>query len=125
MAGSVQRVWTAAGVALAAAAADVASRRRLDTIDVPFDELAARPVPPGARSTTPTSPAVCGALRLYHEHLGVPVDDLPLAIPISRRTDDDPAGGNRFTATRFAAPVGLADPVERMRRIHEIVLAGA
>ncbi len=67
--------------------------------------------------------AVCGALRRYHEALGVPVEAVPMAIPISLRTSDDPAGGNRFGGARLRAPVGEEDPVERMWLIREQVLA--
>ena len=49
--------------------------------------------------------------------LGVPVDALPLALPVSLRSGDDPASGNRFTGVTIAAPVGESDPVERMRQV--------
>lgn len=60
---------------------------------------------------------LCGALGRYHRALGVPIAALPMAVPVNLRVDSDPAGGNRFTGVNLAAPVGLADPVERMRRI--------
>jgi diacylglycerol O-acyltransferase len=67
--------------------------------------------------------ALCGGLGRYHEALGVPVDALPLALPVSLRTGDDPASGNRFTGVTIAAPVGESDPVERMRQVREQVIA--
>ncbi len=67
--------------------------------------------------------AVCGGLGRYHEVLGVPVDALPLALPVSLRGADDPASGNRFTGVTIAAPVGEADPVERMKQVREQVIA--
>jgi len=67
--------------------------------------------------------ALCGGLGRYHEMLGVPVDSLPLALPVSLRTGDDPASGNRFTGVTIAAPVGESDPVERMRQVREQVIA--
>ena len=67
--------------------------------------------------------ALCGGLGRYHEVLGVPVDALPLALPVSLRTGDDPASGNRFTGVTIAAPVGESDPVERMRQVREQVIA--
>jgi len=66
---------------------------------------------------------VCGGLGRYHEVLGVPVDALPLALPVSLRGADDPASGNRFTGVTIAAPVGEADPVERMKQVREQVIA--
>ncbi|TVS84780.1 WS/DGAT/MGAT family O-acyltransferase [Mycobacterium helveticum] len=60
---------------------------------------------------------LCGALRRYHEALGVPVSTLPMAVPVNLRADADTAGGNRFTGVNLAAPLGTADPVSRMRKI--------
>src|SRR5215475_14254150 len=68
--------------------------------------------------------ALCGGLGRYHEVLGVPVDALPLALPVSLRGADDPASGNRFAGVTIAAPVGESDPVERMRQVREQVIAG-
>ena len=65
---------------------------------------------------------MCGALRLYHEGMGLPVDTLPLAIPISLRSGDDPVAGNQWSGVRIAAPVGEPDPVVRMRIVREAVL---
>jgi hypothetical protein len=67
--------------------------------------------------------ALCGGLGRYHEALGVPVDTLPLALPVSLRGADDPASGNRFAGVTIAAPVGEPDPVERMRLVREQVIA--
>ncbi len=55
---------------------------------------------------------VCGALRLYHQAKGVPVDTLPMAVPVNLRSDADPAGGNRFAGVNLAAPIGMSDPPE-------------
>jgi diacylglycerol O-acyltransferase len=67
--------------------------------------------------------ALCGGLARYHEALGVPVEGLPLALPVSLRTGDDPASGNRFTGVTIAAPLGEADPAERIRRVRSQVIA--
>jgi hypothetical protein len=67
--------------------------------------------------------ALCGGLGRYHEVLGIPVDALPLALPVSLRAGDDPASGNRFTGVTIAAPVGESDPAERMRQVREQVIA--
>ena len=68
--------------------------------------------------------ALCGGLGRYHEVLGVPVDSLPLALPVSLRGADDPASGNRFAGVTIAAPVGESDPAERMRHVRQQVIAG-
>jgi diacylglycerol O-acyltransferase len=62
---------------------------------------------------------LCGALRLYHEALGVPVNSLPMAVPVNLRAESDPAGGNRFAGVNLAAPVGVSDPVVRIQKIRK------
>lgn len=63
--------------------------------------------------------ALCGALGRYHRALGVPIATVPMAVPVNLRADADPAGGNRFTGVNLAAPIGVIDPVERMKRIRK------
>jgi WS/DGAT/MGAT family acyltransferase len=61
--------------------------------------------------------SLLGAFRRYHERHGVPIDTMPVAIPISVRREGDTAGGNRFAAGRLAGPVGIVDPSERIAAI--------
>jgi diacylglycerol O-acyltransferase len=91
--------------------------RRFEVVDFPVDDLRAVAKAAGGSINDAYLAGVCAVLRRYHEALGCPVDDLPLALPISTRTDDDPAGGNRFTGATIAAPVGELDPAERIRLI--------
>ena len=62
-------------------------------------------------------PAAEPSLRLYHEAKGVPVHTLPMAVPVNLRSEDDPAGGNRFAGVNLAAPIGIADPEARIKAI--------
>jgi diacylglycerol O-acyltransferase len=66
--------------------------------------------------------ALLGGLRRYHEAMGAPVEELPMAMPINIRAGDHPMGGNRFAGARFAAPVGVEDPAERIALVREFVL---
>ncbi len=61
--------------------------------------------------------ALCGALRRYHEALGVPIATLPMAVPVNLRADSDPAGGNRFAGVNLAAPIATVDPQKRILKI--------
>jgi WS/DGAT/MGAT family acyltransferase len=61
---------------------------------------------------------VTGGLRLYHAEHGVEVGDLNVTMPVNIRAEGDPVGGNRITLMRFALPVGVIDPVERIMEIH-------
>jgi diacylglycerol O-acyltransferase len=100
---------------------------RVEVHEVPMDDLRrAGKAADGCSVNDAYVAAVCGAMRLYHEALGAPVETLPIAVPISIRTSADPRGGNRIGSARFNAPVGKKDPIERMRIIHqEMVVARA
>jgi diacylglycerol O-acyltransferase len=61
--------------------------------------------------------ALCGALRLYHHELGVPINGLPMGIPVNLRAEADPAGGNRFAGVMIDAPLGISDPAARIHNV--------
>jgi len=96
---------------------------RTHVLEVPLADLRAAAKAVGGSVNDAYLAALCGGLGRYHEALGVPVDVLPLTIPVSLRTSDDPASGNHFTGVPLAAPVGEADPADRMRQIREQVVA--
>jgi diacylglycerol O-acyltransferase len=98
-------------------------RRRLLTLEVPKQRLRAGSKAAGGSLNDGYLAAVCGGLRSYHEQLGVSVSTVPVAVPISLRTADDPAGGNRWAGALLALPVGESDPIERIRDIRQQVLA--
>ena len=62
-----------------------------------------------------------GGVRRYHEKLSLTVDSMPVAIPVSLRTDADPMGANKFAGARFVAPVGEPDPKARIVAIHRFI----
>ena len=61
--------------------------------------------------------AMCSALRLYHNELGMPISALPMAIPVNVRAEADPAGGNRFAGVMIDAPLGISDPAARIHNV--------
>jgi diacylglycerol O-acyltransferase / wax synthase len=95
---------------------------QFETADVPLADLKAAAKAAGGSVNDAFLAAVLGGFRRYHEHFSVPVDTLPIAMPISLRTAADTAAGNRFAAARFAAPVAEPDPRERMRQVRELVV---
>ena len=96
---------------------------RTHVLEVPLADLRAAAKAVGGSVNDAYLAALCGGLGRYHEALGVPVDVLPLTIPVSLRTSDDPASGNHFTGVPLAAPIGESDPADRMRQIREQVVA--
>ena len=97
---------------------------RTHVLEIPLADLRAAAKTVGGSVNDAYLAALCGGLGRYHEALGVPVDELPLALPVSLRTADDPAAGNRFAGITIAAPVGESDPAERIRQVREQVIAG-
>jgi len=91
--------------------------RRLDVLDVPMDALHRAAHAADASLNDAFVAAIAGGLRAYHEAHGVAVHELRMTMPINLRADDDPMGGNRFSPARFAVPVMVRDPAERMQAI--------
>lgn len=90
---------------------------RSDAIDIEFGDLHRAAKAAGGSINDAYLAGLCGALRLYHEHMGVPIDTLPMAIPVNMRSDNDPAGGNRFAGVNLAAPIGVLEPEKRIKSI--------
>lgn len=61
---------------------------------------------------------VAGALGLYHERMGVPCEELRMAMPISTRGGDEDSA-NSFTPSRVLVPVQPKDPVARFNIVRE------
>jgi diacylglycerol O-acyltransferase / wax synthase len=93
--------------------------RRLGVLEVPFPQLRAAAHRSGGALNDAFVAGVAGGLRRYHEKRGVAVGDLHLTMPMSLREEGDEMGGNRITVMRFDVPVGVADPAQRIREIHE------
>jgi hypothetical protein len=120
---SLQRVMSPPPVPRSPLISGQGTRCALVALEVSLDDLKAAGKAAGGSVNDAFLAALLGGFRRYHDHFGTPVDHMPIAIPISLRTADDPAGGNRFAGARFAAPVGEPDPRERITAIREFVLS--
>jgi diacylglycerol O-acyltransferase / wax synthase len=96
---------------------------RTHVLEVPLADLRAAAKAAGGSVNDAYLAALSGGLGRYHETLGVPIGELPLTLPVSLRTADDPAAGNRITGITIAAPVGEPDPAERIRLVRAQVIA--
>jgi hypothetical protein len=67
--------------------------------------------------------ALLGGLRSYHERLGAPDLDLPMAFPINIAGEAAQVSGNHFSAGVIPGPSSVEDPWERLRLVHELVAA--
>ena len=118
---SLRRVLTPPDAPHSPALTGSGSGYRLDTFDVAFDELKAAGKAAGGSVNDAFIAALLGGVRRYHEKLSLTVDFIPIAIPVSLRTDSDPMGANKFAGARFVAPVGEPDPKTRIAAIHDFV----
>jgi diacylglycerol O-acyltransferase len=120
-ANSLRRVLAGPAAKHSPAFQGTGSGYRLLTCDVALADLKSAARAAGGSVNDAFLAGMLGGLRLYHEKLGYSVDVLPMAIPISLRTDEDPLGGNRFAGARFAAPVGEPDPRTRIAAIRRFI----
>lgn len=90
---------------------------RTEAIDIRLADLHRAAKAAGGSINDAYLAGLCGALRRYHDALGVPIATLPMAVPVNLRHDSDPASGNRFAGINLAAPIGTADPALRIRKI--------
>jgi diacylglycerol O-acyltransferase / wax synthase len=120
-AASLRRVLTPPDASHSPALVGSGSGYRLETIDVPFDDLKAAGRAAGGSVNDAFLAGLLGGVRRYHEKLSLAVDFIPIAIPVSLRTDADPMGANKFAGARFVAPVGEADPRARIAAIHQFI----
>jgi WS/DGAT/MGAT family acyltransferase len=93
--------------------------RRFGMIEMPLADLRAAGKAAGGTLNDAFLAGLAGGMRRYHEHHGIELHELTLALPISLRKSDDPLGSNRFAGARIAAPVGELDPRERIRLVGE------
>jgi WS/DGAT/MGAT family acyltransferase len=94
----------------------------LDTLLVPLDVLKAAAKQVDCTLNDAFVAAVAGGLRRYHEEMGMPAQELRMSMPINIRSGDEAKkAGNQFVPARFAVPVHIADPTQRMRAIQELV----
>jgi diacylglycerol O-acyltransferase len=98
--------------------------RRLAAFELPLDDLRAAARAVGGSVNDAYLAAIGGALRRYHDHLGVPVDAVPAAVPVSLRHDEHASGGNHWAGVQLPLPVGEVGVRERVALIRQH-MAGA
>jgi diacylglycerol O-acyltransferase len=95
--------------------------RRLDVFDLPLDDLRRAAKAAEGSLNDAFVAAVAGGLARYHDRHGSPVEQLRMTLPISLRTSDDPAAGNRFAPARFPVPATADRARQRIAAIRGLV----
>jgi WS/DGAT/MGAT family acyltransferase len=92
---------------------------RLDAFARPLADLRRAARAAGGTLNDAFVAAVAGGLRLYHTRRGHHVRELRMTMPINlREGEQGRSAGNQFAPARFAVPIDIEDPGERMRAIH-------
>lgn len=99
------------------------SRRawRFGTMECEFDDLRRAAKAAGGSLNDAFVSALLGGLRRYCAVQGEDLGDVPISMPVSRRSADKATGGNDFAPAYFLVPSATADPAERIREMHERV----
>jgi WS/DGAT/MGAT family acyltransferase len=124
---SVGRVLAPASEPLSPIMRDRSTVVRFDYLPVPLDMLKRAGKKAGGTVNDAFVAGVAGGLARYHEALGAPVESLRMLMPVNVRASDGSEkanrAGNQFAPARFEVPVGILDPIERMRAIGKLCRA--
>lgn len=93
--------------------------RSLDALDVPAVQLRVAAHAAGVSLGDVVLAAVVDGLSRYHRELGVPVDELPVAVPMPVRPGA--VADNRFARARIGVPAGDLTPATRARVVRRRV----
>ncbi len=133
MAASLRRQVLIAGRAKSPLLATRSLGRRYDIVTIGLEDSRVAAHALGGSINDVFVTGVAGALGLYHERLGLPVDELRMAMAVSTRADHDDHAGNQFVPTRVVVPITPKEPAPRFQRVkdkitnvrHEPALAAA
>ncbi len=96
-------------------------RRQFATIELPLDAMKTEAKANGVTVNDVYLAGLLGGLRKYHEAFGLPPADIALALPIDLADASGHQAGNHISAAIIPGPASIADPVDRLRVIHELV----
>jgi len=121
---SLQTIARAAGRPASPLLAGRSAGVRLASLAFPLADLRHTAREAGGTVNDVFLAAVLGGLRLYHSKRGASARSVRLGIPVSTRGGGTEADmRNQFAPTLVRAPLQLLDPVERIRLLHELVMA--
>lgn len=95
---------------------------RLDVMEVPCDDMKRAAHAVEGTLNDVFVAAIAGGLNRYHRGHGQSVEALRMSMPINIRSGDKATvAGNQFVPARFAVPLDVTDPAERMRAVRGLV----
>jgi WS/DGAT/MGAT family acyltransferase len=99
-------------------------RRRCAAFEVGLDDLRRSGRAVRASLNDVYLGCIAAALRRYHDELGQPIENLPMAIPVDLHRSRDPTTESNFGAILIAAPLAEKDASKRLKLIAHAVRAG-
>ncbi len=121
---SVARLAAPATAPLSPLMTDRSLSVRFDALVVPMATAKAAARAAGATLNDAFVAATAAGFARYHDELDAPATSLRMTMPINvRSADTEDLAGNQFVPARFPIPLDVADPVDRMRVLHDLVLA--
>jgi len=118
-AGSARRQLLVTDAGHSALLATRSLARRFDTMTLPLADLKAAGRALGGTVNDAYVTGIVGGLGLYHDRMGVPVDDLRMAMAVSTRAAGDATSANQFVPTRVVVPVGPKEPTVRFALVQD------
>lgn len=95
----------------------------LDTLEVPLEDMLDVAHAVGCTLNDVFVAAVAGGLARHHAEAEQPAKALRMNMPINLRSGEKGMhAGNQFVPARFAIPLDIDDPRERMLAVHELIL---
>ncbi len=91
------------------------------TLELPVGRMHAAAKAAGGRINDTFLAGITAGLHRYHEHHGLHVHELRVAMPISQRTEAHGEGGNHISVMRVTLPVDLPTAAARIDAMHRVV----
>lgn len=121
-AASILRLLTPATAPLSALMTGRSLSVHFDTLTVSMADAKTAAKRAGGTLNDAFLAATAGGFRHYHDAMGTPATQLRMTMPINVRTDEtSDLAGNQFVPARFALPIDIDDPRERMQAFHALV----
>jgi len=123
LAGSVRRAIGAPAAPSPLFAGRNGKAWRFRTLECQLTDLKAAGKAVGGSVNDAFVAAILGGVARYHARFDCEVEHIGTMMPISLRKESDPSGGNRLGTALIAAPLGIADPRERVAAVSAITRA--
>ncbi len=102
----------------------IGTGRRFQVARSSLDEVKTLKTTVGASVNDAILAAVSGGLRRWQINRGVDPHDVKVMVPVSvRSAEESDSYGNRVAMLVVNMPVSVRDPIVRLRRIHEVMVA--